>query len=134
MTLHALRSPRTALSVLLILTIAASQVGCGAGWNAVRQPWPDSLPPRQQVQVWQHGAKLQLHALRVSTDSISGVPFHEPIECDSCRVTVPRIEVDSLRRGSPERGFLRSIGVVAMVFYLLGALLCGPLYSSCPSD
>jgi hypothetical protein len=58
-------------------------------------------------------------------DSLTGVPFHLPPDCDSCRVGLPRATVDSIRLGSQERGALRSIGlgyvavgVAAVLIYL----------------
>jgi hypothetical protein len=42
---------------------------------------------------------------------VSGVPFHLPPECDSCRVAVARSAVDSMRVGNQERGALRSLGL-----------------------
>jgi len=55
---------------------------------------------------------------------VSGVPFQLPPEYDSCRVTVVRNPVDSMRLGNQERGALRSlglgyvaVGVAAVILY-----------------
>ena len=64
-------------------------------------------------------------AVIVGPDSVSGVPFHLPPECDSCRVTVARSAVDSMRLGNQERGVLGSLalgyvalGAAALILYL----------------
>jgi hypothetical protein len=66
-----------------------------------------------------------LHSVIVGSDSVSGVPFHLPPECDSCRAAVARSMMDSMRLGNQERGALRSLGlgyvalgVAALVLYL----------------
>lgn len=98
---------------------------CGAGWHR-EELGPERQPPtRQQVQLWRGHQTQVLHAVIVGPDSVSGVPFHLPPECDSCRVTVARSTVDSMRLGNQERGVLGSLalgyvalGVAALILYL----------------
>jgi hypothetical protein len=71
------------------------------------------LSPRQQVQVWSGDRAQQWHAVVVTNDSVSGIPFVRPVSCDSCRLALPRAAVDSLRLGSPSTGFWKSVGLVA---------------------
>ena len=52
-------------------------------------------------------------------DTVSGVPYLEPPECDSCRVALSRSAVDSIRTGNPVGGFLRTTAVVYGVGLLL---------------
>src|SRR3954464_8916511 len=84
---------------LLLMVIAQS--GCGAGWHRIDPLPPGSLPKRQQVQVWQNEQKVQLHAVKLDGDSLSGVPYVQPPDCETCRVSVPSTEVDSVRAGNP---------------------------------
>jgi hypothetical protein len=98
---------------------------CGAGWHREQMGPERQLPPRQQVQLWLGHQPRVLHGVIVGPDSVSGVPFHLPPECDSCRVTVARSAVDSMRLGNRERGALRSLGlgyvtlgVAAVILYL----------------
>ncbi|HEV7364661.1 MAG TPA: hypothetical protein VGN76_02315 [Gemmatimonadales bacterium] len=102
---------------LLLLT-----AGCGAGWRRV-DPAPATLPPQQQVQVWRNGHARVFHAVRRTQDSLSGVPFQLPPDCDSCRVTLPLVGIDSLRVGNMERGAYKSIGVALLGLTALGAVL-----------
>ena len=48
-----------------------------------------------EVEVWSHNRVLRLHAATVLLDSITGIPSTMPLSCDSCRVGIPRAQVDS---------------------------------------
>jgi len=92
--------------------------GC-AGWERVQLASDTSLAPRQQVQVWSGSHARVLHGVRLSRDSLVGVPFQKPPSCDSCRVAIARSDVDSLRVGSMERA---GIVVSALPFLALAFL------------
>ena len=115
------RQPRSALLVVLLLPLWA----CSAGWHRIEPVAPSSLPERQQVQVWQGRQRLQLHAIRVDHDSVSGVPFQKPTDCDSCRISLPSSSVDSLRAGNPTAAFLKSVGLTLGTWLALGLLTYG---------
>jgi hypothetical protein len=93
---------------------------CSAGWHRIEPVAPDSLPRDQQVQVWQGTQRIQLHAVRVDHDSISGVPFQRPSDCDSCRISLPSLAIDSLRTGDPTSAFLKNIGLTLGSWLTLG--------------
>jgi hypothetical protein len=110
-------------SALLLATLPF-HAGCGAGWHRIDPVAPSGLPKRQQVQVWRNRNAVRLHALRLGTDSISGVPYHLPPDCASCRVTIPTASVDSLRAGDPEAGFLKTVGLVLGSLVTLAVIAC----------
>jgi hypothetical protein len=112
---------RSALMLVLLLPQAA----CGAGWHRIDPVGPSGVPERQQVQVWHGSKRLQLHAVRVDRDSVSGVPFQKPTECDSCRISLPSSAVDSLRAGNPTAAFLKSVGLTLSTWLALGLLTYG---------
>lgn len=114
-------------SVVAALWLASA---CGAGWRREELSSERQLPARQQVQLWQGHQARVLHAVVVGRDSVSGVPFHLPPECDSCRVAVARSEVDSMRLGNKERGALKSFGLG----YLALAAAAVVLYFSIDTD
>jgi hypothetical protein len=93
---------------------------CSAGWHRIEAVAPSSLPKGQQVQMWQGRDRLQLHAIRVDHDSISGVPIQKPADCESCRISVPTASVDSLRAGNPTAAFFKSIGLTLVTWLTLG--------------
>lgn len=96
----------TALPPLLLLV-----AGCGAGWHRVETAPDTALDPRTQYLVHHGGSADRWHAVRVTADSVSGVSWLRPIECDSCRVAFPRAAVDSLEEGHPSAGFWKGVGL-----------------------
>ena len=106
------------------IVLAALTVACGAGWHRQNPAPSGALSPRQQVQVWQGGTALRWHAVRISADSVSGVPFLKSIGCNSCRTSVPLASVDSLRLGNPVAGFWKTVGAITGTFVLAGVIYC----------
>ncbi|HEX4574435.1 MAG TPA: hypothetical protein VH158_04840 [Gemmatimonadales bacterium] len=110
----------------LVLTLA-----CGAGWHQVRGLAPGPLPARQQVEVWRKGSANRWHAVTLTADAVTGIPFLQPLGCDSCRTSVPRSEVDSIRLGNPVAGLWKTVGlilaidVVALAIFFPGAFSAG---------
>ena len=112
-------------TVPVLLAVA----GCGAGWH---QPNPDELvriPARQQVEVWHSGVAEHWHAVRVSGDSISGIRFTLHPNCDNCRVSLPRAQVDSVRFGDPIASFIKTYLLVVGVS---GAVMFAICTRGCP--
>lgn len=104
-------SPRPKTRLAVAATLAVPLMGCGAGWHR-SDLGATPLAPRQQVQVWRQGVVTQWHRVLVASDSISGIPYFQPLECDSCRRSFPLTSVDSLRVGNPVAGFWKSVGLV----------------------
>ena len=121
---------RSALMLFLMLIESA----CGAGWHRIDPAPPSRLPEGQQVQLWQHGRRLQLHAVRLVADSISGVPFVQSPDCDSCRITLPRASVDSMKTGNPTAGVWKTTGLVMGGMLAVVVVACTVGGTSCESD
>ncbi len=107
---------RTLLLRLCLTGLAVLAAGCGAGWHQVELT-PGTLPSRQQVQIFSDGRMTQMHGVRATADSITGIRFIQSTSCDSCRVSFARASVDSVRVGSPVAGFWKTTGLI------LGSLL-----------
>lgn len=56
-----------------------------------------------------------MHGVIVGAESVSGIPFVKPLDCDSCRMGIGRTEVDSLRTGDPVAGFWTTAALGAAV-------------------
>jgi hypothetical protein len=97
---------------------------CGAGWHGPVALPRGPLPVRQQVQVWHHGQVLRWHAVFVAPDSVSGVPFLQPVDCDTCRVSLARDRIDSLRVGNPVAGFWKTFALVVGAPVLTLVIIC----------
>lgn len=94
--------------------------GCAGTW--ARAPLTEgALPRREHVQVWTGRQSRDWHAVRITTDSISGVPFFQHPDCDSCRVSVPRAAVDSVLVGGEfvDAGTRFFFGAVVFAFTTL---------------
>ena len=98
--------------MLPLMTLAAVTIGCGAGWRQPTALSPGPMSSRQQVQVWSSGQAVRWHAVIVTEDSMSGVPFTESPTCRACRAAIARTAVDSVRLGNPVAGFWKTIGLV----------------------
>lgn len=126
------QAPVTGRGVIAAVTaLAVVCAACGAGWHRVPQVEPGPLAPRQQVQVWSSRGVLRWHAVQIGPDSLSGIPFARPINCDSCRTALPRAAVDSIRFGNPEGGFWKTMGLVIGVPTLIMIIVCGSSRYGC---
>lgn len=103
---------------LLILT------GCGPGWQRTEPTPGAAIDPETQHLVFGGDSTVRWHALRVSGDSVSGIPWLTPVTCDSCRRSRPLAGVDSIQVGHPEKGFWKGVGVVYLAPLLVFAVLC----------
>ena len=108
----------------LLLAVCVLFQGCGAGWHQPAEVGPAEFKPRQQVQVWRGATAHRWHGVIVASDTISGVPFQEPLDCDSCRIAFPRASVDSIRFGNPVAGFWKSVGLAVGIMMVPVALMC----------
>ncbi len=120
---------RLARRHLPLLLLWFPGTGCGVGWQAQPIPLPAPLPSRQQAQVWRSGAMTRLHGIVLTGDSLSGIPYLQPLSCDSCRVVVPLRGVDSLRTGDPVGSLW---AVVALFVATLLLVACASESELCP--
>src|SRR5688572_23554043 len=109
----------------LLLLLLAAQSACGAGWRRIEPAVPSSLPVRQQIEVWQQGKAVRLHAVSVTAEQVTGVPYIRPPDCDSCRVTIPASTVDSIRAGNPTAGFWKTVGLTLGGLLVAALVICG---------
>lgn len=75
--------------------------GC-AGWWPLEPQHPAALRPGDILEFHARGQAVRLHAVRFAHDSLSGVPWLQPKECDSCRVQYAVDEAADARIGHPE--------------------------------
>lgn len=121
---------RAALCVALFLL-----TGCGAGWHNVDPAPGSALTPSTQYLIHHGTAVERWHAVRIAADSVSGISWLTPVECDSCRVALPRVEVDSIQLGHPVAGVGKGFALATVAPLLVLALLCTIAGGGCfPSD
>lgn len=80
-------------------TGALLMLACARTQRVALDPEP-RFEPRDLVEVWRADSVMRLHAVRIQQDTLSGVHYLSPTTCDTCRVSVPLVAVDSLRAGS----------------------------------
>jgi hypothetical protein len=109
--------------------------GCGAGWHRTDVAPGAALEARDQFLIHHGAATDRWHAVKVSEDSVTGIPWLQPLECDSCQVALPRASVDSIRAGHPVGGFWKGYTLVALGPLVALALACGITGNFCfPTD
>jgi hypothetical protein len=115
--------------LLLGAFLSAALSGCGAGWHREEATPATLIPPRKQVLVYHGGGVERWHAVAVTRDSIVGIHWLRPIECDSCRTALPLAQVDSIEVGDPSLGARKSMalgyGALVVISWYLCSRLCG---------
>ena len=112
--------PSSALSAGLALGCVA----CGAGWSRRPLELLETVPARQQVQVWRGGRASIFHGIRADSTTIRGIPYQKRVDCDSCYVVIPRAEVDSVRYGDLSDGLWKSVALTAGLVIGAGIVYC----------
>lgn len=102
------------------LLAALAVTACTAAPRRVALSPAPVFASRQQVEVWQAGKVLTLHAARVTAEELSGIPHWQPVDCDSCRVSVTLGTIDSLRAVHGERA---AVLVTALPIAVLAAAM-----------
>ena len=109
-------------SLLASVLLAA---GCSNYWGRRRVDQPIPVKPHQPVWIWSGGQVNKWHAVVITQDSVSGIPYRMSLKCDSCRRSLPRTQVDSMKLGYhtvPEY-VIEGAGIVA-VLTLAEAAVC----------
>src|SRR5260221_11356862 len=83
------------LSIAFVLLIA----GCAGYWGKRPLDQPTRLNPRNPVWIWTGGEVEKWHEVVITPDSVSGIPFDQPLQCAVSRQSVPRTLVASMKRG-----------------------------------
>ena len=110
--------PRPLLSLLFLVALT----GC-THWvkeeSVLAAPVPDA---RKQFQIFTPTDIIRAHSLRSDSTSLSYVPYVMSPMCDSCRVTIPRTSVDSVRTGklSASRNIVLVAALIALGYALSG--------------
>lgn len=84
--------------------------------------------------MWQGGQVLQWHAVVITAESITGVPYIRPVSCDSCRISVPRGRVDSIRLGNPVAGFWKTVALIVGIPVAIFVIGCNTSHNACSDD
>lgn len=79
------------------LSCVSLVAGCTTSWGQRPLDRPIPVAPTYPVWIWSRGAVHKWYAVRMTHDSVSGIPFEMPLTCDSCRRSLSRTRVDSMK-------------------------------------
>lgn len=85
------------ISVVCAVMVANCSTNSAVGWRRVDQTTP--VKSHDLVWIWSRTGTSKWYAVRVTQDSVSGLPYEMPWTCDSCRRSLPRSVVDSMQVG-----------------------------------
>jgi hypothetical protein len=92
----------------LLMAVLVLAVACApAATHVTLQPGVAVTPEQRMARV------DTLHGIQVGDSTLSGIPAAEPTICDSCRVTLPLADVDSVLALPPGRSRLAPAAVAA---------------------
>ena len=120
-------------SCLVSILLAAGCTTRYSAWRRLDQPTP--LKSEDIVWIWRGGVANKWHAVVITQDSVSGVPYELPLPCDSCRHSLSRSQVDSMdvgyERHKVSNGVraLEYVGVVALAI-LVEAGVCALIHAN----
>jgi len=101
------------LSRFAVLLLA---VGCSGGrWEPRRIDLPFPFERSDVVWIWSAGKVEKWHAVAITPDSVSGIPYRMALQCDSCRRSMPRAQVDSMKVGPYHRRGPNALEVAGVV-------------------
>ncbi len=121
-----MRSTRVVLRGIAAAALAAGAASC-ASWQGRPHVLDSPLGSRDQVRLWVRGEAHQVHGVRVTTDSVTAVPFIRAPSCDSCALRFARTDVDSVQvRATDWRKTVFAVlvfwGPLAFALYALGGI------------
>jgi len=103
-----LRSGFRGLTAILLATACLN-----VHWR--RTELPRQVDYDKQYQVWSHGKAVRWHYVHIGPNTVSGIPFDKPLDCDSCRQRIPKTDVDSiLVRESKTENYILYASVLAI--------------------
>jgi hypothetical protein len=93
-------SARVLMTRCLCLAFVLLIAGCvGHYWGQRRVEQPTPIAPGDPVWIWTRGGVEKWHAVVITQDSVSGIPFETSRKCTMCRRSIPRLQVDSMKHG-----------------------------------
>jgi len=91
-------SVRVLTTRCLALAFVPLVAGC-IYWGRRRVDQPTPIAPGDPVWIWTAGGVEKWHAVVITQDSVSGIPFDTSRKCATCRRSIPRVQVDSMKHG-----------------------------------
>jgi hypothetical protein len=100
-------------SHLAFVLLAAGCVS-NAEWERRTGFQPAPMKPSDPVLIWSSGTVEKWHAVVITADSVSGIPYETSLECDTCRRSIPLGLVDSMK--VRHKTGAKDVAVTSLVF------------------
>jgi len=97
---------------LISAVLALCCSSCAGEWSSRPLSALTPIATGQQVQVWHSGRAEVLHAVRLDSAHLTGIPYFKSVACDSCRVVIPRAQIDSVRVGDASDGAWKTVALL----------------------
>ena len=81
------------------LAIVLLAAGCSGYWGRRSLDQPTPVGRHNPVWIWSSREVMKWHAVVITQDSVSGIPYQMSVRCDSCRRSIARARVDSVQLG-----------------------------------
>ena len=86
--------------VMMRCSLVLLATSCGVHyWGRRSVDQPTTIDPHDPVWVWTRSGVEKWHAVVITQDSVSGIPFETSLKCAMCRRTIPLVQVDSMKHG-----------------------------------
>ncbi|HVH32270.1 MAG TPA: hypothetical protein VNA31_11515 [bacterium] len=94
-------------------------------WGRRRVDQLTPIKPQNPVWIWTPGKVEKWHAVVITQDSVSGIAYRMPVWCESCRLSIPRTRVDSMKLGyhTVAEDLTKGAGIITLAI-LLEAAVC----------
>lgn len=106
-----------AFAFVVLAAGCASQGAWDGSFGLPTPLWPQAL-----VRIWSGGEVQEWHAVVITEDTVSGIPYQMPVTCESCVVRIPRTQVDSMKVEYKKTNALEMVGLLAAILVAEGAV------------
>ncbi len=108
------------LLVLLALT------ACSSNWQPLTLLHPSPIDRKTVLEFQAKNQLVRLHGVEFTRDSLSGIPWLEHLDCDTCRVRYAFRDISQARTGNPGAGAWLIAGPMLFVGFVGAMILLDP--------
>ena len=82
-----------------VLAFCLAAAGCSGYWGHRALDRPTPINPDDTESIWSGGEVMKWRVVVITQDSVSGLPPGMYLHCDTCRRSIARTRVDSMKVG-----------------------------------
>ena len=96
------------------LALVLLAVGCSSSLRSLPLDQPTPVKAHDFVWIWSGVTVYEWQAVVITQDSVSGIQYGMSLKCDSCRRSIPRAQVDSMKL-EYKTGDAKSVALTSLV-------------------